>query len=76
MSNEPPFHVISNRDVWNKLIELESAVKSVASDVKVLTERQTENASKIRALELKVYAVAAGVVTAVGILVANTVGGV
>lgn len=75
MSDEN-FVIISNRDVWNKLIVVEEMVRSVGSDVKALTDRQAENAAKIRALELKLYGVAAGVVTALGILVANTVGGV
>jgi hypothetical protein len=55
MPDEEAFVKITNREIWDKLVEIEKLVAIVP-----------ENTKRIRALELKVYTVLAGIVTAFG----------
>ena len=63
--NGDVFVRVTNRDIWNKLLEIEETVKFVPEDRK-----------RLRSLELKVYTLLAGLSTAlVGFVIAMARGG-
>ena len=65
MADNEDFIRITNREIWSKLVEIEKLVANVPEDRK-----------RIRALELKVYTILAGISTAFGgILIALARGG-
>lgn len=65
MPDDDDFVTITNREIWDKLVHIEKLVEHVPEDRK-----------RIRALELKVYTILAGVITSFGgILIAVARGG-
>lgn len=72
MAEEPPFHVVSNRDVWNSLQTLTTLVQKLDSKFDVQNAQIAEHDKDIRNLNMKFYGVLAGLIaslTAVGITI-------
>lgn len=66
---QPPFHVITNRDIWEKLVAVETAVNGMVAKTEQNTSQIESNSQKIRALEIKVYGLIAGLIAALGLIV-------
>lgn len=60
-----PFHVITTGDVMRKLESMERDL----SEIKSKLSRIDVHSEKIRALEIKVYGLVAGLVAALGLLI-------
>lgn len=69
-----PFHQITTRDVWMKLESLETAVTQAITRMESHTEKVADNTSRIKALEVKVYGIAAGLLAGIVALMSGLFG--
>lgn len=76
-NDTPAFVRISNREVYDKLSQLERTVQSMDERMNAILNENVSLGKRVRALELKVYAVLAGVgsaLSAAGIYIVSRMG--
>lgn len=71
MSEETPFVTITNREIWRQLEQQGGDIAEIRGDVKVLISGGADREKRIRKLELRYYAILAGL--AVGFTGAATI---
>jgi hypothetical protein len=62
MSDDAPFVTITNREIWKQLEEQGEDITEIRGDVKVLLDAGGDREKRIRKLELRYYAILAGLV--------------
>ncbi len=60
----PPFVKITNREIYDGLQSVQRDVTGIRADMSVILKENVELRRRVRSLELKVYTVLAGVVSA------------
>lgn len=70
---EPPFHTVSNREVWLEIQEMKALLMSVVSKLENQEEHHRSHAevladheSRLRGLDLKFYGILGGGIAAIG----------
>src|ERR1051326_6128095 len=63
---EVPFVRITNREIWDSIQGLERTVSAMDNRLNSILNENVELRSRVRALELKTYALLAGVATGLG----------
>lgn len=66
--DQAPFHVITNKDIWNSLQEVIKNQSDWKASLETITAEQKTQSEKVRALELKFYGVVAGIIGALGLV--------
>jgi hypothetical protein len=57
---------IGNREIYNKLEAMDDTIKDLAFQVSELTKTRADNTKRIKTLELKFYAILAGLISGWG----------
>lgn len=61
--NDTPFVRVTNREIYDRLGELEETVRSMDGRMNAILNENVETKTRVRALELKVYTILAGLCT-------------
>lgn len=76
MTDRPPngnFHTVTNREVWDTLQSTNATLGEMNNTLNNLDSNQRIHQERIRSLEVKYYGVIAGLITAVGAIIAGYV---